>query len=117
MRRTYQRFAASTGTPPGRPIAVAALLLVAIVLAADASGQTRSDRRLQDKADEARRREGEALVNLADAAMTGHAVSDFAIRWDNDFFKAQGGTFVPFTLTIDRSGLTAPSALLYVRAA
>jgi hypothetical protein len=49
--------------------------------------------------------------------MTGHAVSDFAIAWRNDFFKAQTGTFVPFTVTIDRSGLTAANALMYVRAA
>ena len=63
-----------------------------------------------------RRGEGEALLSLADAAMTGRALSDFSIGWTNDFFKAQTGTFVPFTVTIDRSALTAADALMYVRA-
>ena len=49
--------------------------------------------------------------------MSGRAASDFAIRWSNDFFKAQTGTFVPFTVTIDRSSLTATHGLMYVRAA
>ena len=74
------------------------------------------DPRLEDRAEEARRREGEALVRLADAAMSGRAPSDFAIQWSNDFFKAQTGTFVPFTVTIDPSKITATSALMYLRA-
>ncbi len=57
------------------------------------------------------------MVGLADAAMSGRpVVSDFAIGWRNDFFKAQPGTFVPFTVTIDRARVTAATALLYVRA-
>ena len=28
---------------------------------------------------------------------------DFAIAWSNDFFKRKTGTFVPFTVTVDRS--------------
>ena len=48
-------------------------------------------------------REGEAILALADAAMAGKAVpADFDVQWQNDFVKAQRGTFVPFTLT-DRS--------------
>jgi hypothetical protein len=117
MRRKPKQFASYTGPAPGRRIAVAAFLLVCTVAVADASAQAKLDRRVQDRADEARRKEGEALVNLADAAMSGHAGSDFAIQWSNDFFKAQTGTFVPFTLTIDRSKVTAPTALMYLRAA
>jgi hypothetical protein len=105
-------------TQSGRRTAVAALLLVCTVAGADASSpQNRLDRRSQDRLDEMRRREGEALLTLADAAMAGRAPSDFAIAWSNDFFKAQTGTFVPFTVTIDRSALTAADALMYVRAA
>jgi len=105
-------------TQSGRRAAVAALLFVCTVVAADASSaQNRLDRRSQDRLDELRRREGEALLNLADAAMAGSAPSDFSIAWSNDFFKAQTGTFVPFTVTIDRSALTAADALMYVRAA
>jgi hypothetical protein len=94
------------------------MLLACTVAVADASShQKGGDRRSQDRLEDAQRREGEALVRFADEAMTGHAVSDFAIAWRNDFFKAQTGTFVPFTVTIDRSGLTAANALMYVRAA
>ena len=37
--------------------------------------------------------------------MAGNAVpADFRIRWQNEFLKAQQGTFVPFTLAIDAAG-------------
>lgn len=74
------------------------------------------DRRQQDRVDETTRREGAALVGLVDAAMSGHAASDFEIAWHNDFFKAQTGTFVPFTVTVDRARVSASRALMYVRA-
>jgi hypothetical protein len=119
MCRTSQRFTSRTGRDrSGRRTAVAASLLVCTLVAAHAApAQTKSDRRLQERFDEARRKEGETLVGLADAAMNGRSVSDFAIQWRNDFLKAQTGTFVPFTLTVDRASLTAPSLLMYVRAA
>ena len=95
---------------------------VCTVVAADAAPlqspvQSKTDRRVQERFEESRRKEGEALVGLADAAMDGRAASDFSIQWRNDFLKAQNGTFVPFTLTVDRSSLTAASLLMYVRAA
>jgi hypothetical protein len=63
------------------------------------------------------REEGEAILALADAALAGKPVpADFAVTWQNDFVKAQRGTFVPFTLTVETSGFTRPSALVYVRA-
>jgi hypothetical protein len=92
---------------------VLTLSLLCTVAMGDAFAQSRAGRRLDD----ARRKEGEALVGLADAAMKGHSASDFALQWRNDFFKAQSGTFVPFTITVDRSKLTTSSALMYVRAA
>ncbi len=98
--------------------AVAALLFVCAVAVTDASSsQNRPDRRSQAREDDARRREGEALFGLADAAMDGRGPSDFSIAWRNDFFKAQSGTFVPFTVTVDRTSLTAANGLMYVRAA
>ncbi|HXG55172.1 MAG TPA: hypothetical protein VNJ03_07300, partial [Vicinamibacterales bacterium] len=55
-------------------------------------------------------------VDLADAAMTGRAVpAEFGMQWGNDFFKAQPGTFVPFTITIDKLTRPSPGALIYVR--
>jgi len=91
-------------------------MLFACAVAVNAYSQPRPDRRLQVRIDEARRIEGQALINLADGAMSGHAASDFAIQWTNDFFKAEAGTFVPFTLTMEGAELTAAKALLYVRA-
>jgi hypothetical protein len=50
--------------------------------------------------------------------MTGRAApADFQISWQNEFLKAQQGTFVPFTLTFDTTKLVSRSALVYVRAA
>ena len=67
--------------------------------------------------EQTQREEGEAILALADAAMAGKSVpSDFALGWQNDFVKAQRGTFVPFTLTADVSRLTRRAALVYVRA-
>jgi len=101
----------------GRRAVAVSLLFACTVTAADASyQQNRSDRRYQDRLEEAQRKEGEALLGLADAAMSGRIASDFSIRWNNDFFKAQTGTFVPFTVTIDRSSLSTVDGLMYVRA-
>ena len=74
------------------------------------------DRREQTRADDALRREGEAIIELADTAMNGRATpSDFSIEWRNDFLKAQPGTFVPFTVTIDPAIRGTTGALMYVR--
>jgi hypothetical protein len=64
------------------------------------------------------REEGEAILALADAALAGKPTpTDFPVTWQNDFVKAQRGTFVPFTLTVDASRFVRPAALVYVRAA
>ena len=78
--------------------------------------QSRNDLRQQERLDEAHRREAEVLVRMADDARAGRVVADFAIEWHNDFLKAQPGTFVPFTVSVDRSALDATHALMYVRA-
>lgn len=71
----------------------------------------------QRQVEQAQREEGEAILALADAALSGKALpSDFSLQWQNDFVKAQRGTFVPFTLTVDASQLTRRTALVYVRA-
>jgi len=73
-----------------------------------------ADQRLVEQT---QREEGEAILTLADGALAGKPVpTDFPVRWQNDFVKAQRGTFVPFTLTVDASQLTRRSALVYVRA-
>ncbi len=118
-RRDYSGFMGPRPEHPGSSgrsrrgrRAVATFVVVCCTALAEALAQGRDDRRLE----EARRKEGEALLNLVDAAVSGRGAADFALEWRNDFFKAQTGTFVPFTVTVERSKLTAASALMYVRA-
>jgi hypothetical protein len=78
----------------------------------------KQDAKARERAEQAQRQEGQAVLTIADTAMAGKPVpSDFPIHWQNDFLKAQQGTFVPFTLTIDSAKLTSASVLMYVRAA
>jgi hypothetical protein len=74
------------------------------------------DRRAQERIDEALRRESDALVRIADAAIAGKSTpADFTLEWRNDFFKARPGTFVPFTVSFRAPDLPSRLALLYVR--
>lgn len=97
----------------------AGVLILAAALATVVFPSTVAWAQAGARSDEVRtqREEGEAILALADAAMAGKSgPSDFALRWQNDFVKAQRGTFVPFTLTVDASRLTRQAALVYVRA-
>ena len=61
----------------------------------------------------------EALVKLVDGVTTGQQQppADIPITWDsNHFVKGQDGkTYVPFTITIDRTKLSAPGVAALVR--
>ena len=103
--------------PGGRAAAAALLLIFCAVASTRAASTPAASSQSGGALDDMQRREGEALLRLTDEAMSGRAASDFSIAWSNDFFKAQTGTFVPFTLTIARSAMTAPAALMYIRAA
>ena len=71
---------------------------------------------VQARLDEALRREGEILSSMADAALAGRVDSgDIALTWTNDFFKAQPGTFVPFTISFTAPEFVSRAALMYVR--
>jgi hypothetical protein len=97
---------------------VGALGLVAVAaLTAGAQDPKAGDVKQRDRLEQSQRQEGQAVLNIADAALAGKPVpADFQIRWQNEFLKARQGTFVPFTLTIDVSKLGDLSALMYVRA-
>jgi len=87
--------------------------------AGDRGGQRQQDDRSADGAllERTHREEGEAILAIADAAMAGKQTPvDFTLTWHNDFIKAQRGTFVPFTLSVDTSRLSRAAALVYVRA-
>ena len=90
-------------------------VMAAIVLAAQ--DQRPNDVKQRERLEQSQRQEGQAVLDIADAALGGKPVpADFQIRWQNEFLKARQGTFVPFTLTIDVSKLGNLSALMYVRA-
>jgi hypothetical protein len=61
----------------------------------------------------------EALVKLVDAVSTGQqqAPADLSVSWvQNHFVKGQDGkTYIPFTLQLDPSKLSAPGVAMYVR--
>lgn len=60
----------------------------------------------------------ETLVRLVDGVATGQpAPTDIPITWEsNHFVKGQGGiTYIPYTLSIDRSKLSSRSVAMYVR--
>lgn len=61
----------------------------------------------------------ETLAKLVDGVSMGQqqAPADLAITWDtNHFVKGQDGkTYVPFTIHIDRSKMSAPGAAMFVR--
>jgi hypothetical protein len=93
-----------------------ALLAFCCVHGAVSTGAAQGNRRAQERIDEALRRESDALAQIADEALAGRPVpTDFALEWSNDFFKAQPGTFVPFTVSFTAPGLSSRLALLYIR--
>jgi len=99
------------------PAIALALLAVSCAFGLVARGDGgQRDRRDQARVEEAFQREGEALAGIADAVLAGRgAPADFTLAWRNDFFKAQPGTFVPFTVTFDAFSLSSRAAMLYVR--
>ena len=99
-----------------RSFSLPPICLLIVWLAAATVGQAQQG---QDPAPvgQTQRLEGEAILALADAAREGEPVpADFQLQWQNEFLKAQRGTFIPFTLTIDASRLSRPVVLVYVRA-
>ena len=96
-------------------------LTLALLAVFHAFSPAASDRAAQTPAgrlqvNESLRREGEFLAGIADAVVAGGAApSDLALSWANDFFKAQPGTFVPFTISFIAPELSSRTALLYVR--
>jgi len=74
----------------------------------------------QPKRSKAEQADIDALVKAVDAVAAGQpAPSDVPVTWhSNHFVKGQGGsTYVPFTLTIDRSKLPKSAVAMYVRVA
>jgi hypothetical protein len=66
---------------------------------------------------QAQAQEIQALVHVADAAMSGQpAPTDFPIQFQNDFLKAQGSrVWVPIILTLDPAKTPSGALTLYLR--
>jgi len=66
--------------------------------------------------DQARLKDAQALTGAIYAALRGRLVpSGRPFTWSNDFFKEESGnTYVPYTLTIERTKLPASTAAVYV---
>lgn len=100
-------------------------LVLTLALGTRALARTPQDRKPSDQkqADaaqaQAQSQEVQALVRIADAAMTGQQVpSDIPIQVQNDFLKAQASrVWVPVTLTIDPAKVTTGALTLYLRVA
>jgi type II secretory pathway pseudopilin PulG len=92
-----------------------ALVLVGVSAAALAPvlAQQKPDKKLQ----QAQQQELQTLLRVADAVSAGQpAPSDIQMSLDTDFLKAQEGrTYVPFTLSFDRTELASKSISLYIR--
>lgn len=70
----------------------------------------------EDRTDQARLKEAQALVGVVYAALGGRFVpSERPFRWSNDFFKGENGnTYVPYTLTIERAKLPTSTVAMYI---
>ena len=118
MPPRLERAASCVRSAAGWLVLVAAALLQSAGASAQTPAPRPSPREQREQADReqierAHREEGEAILGLADAAMSGKPVpADFALSWHNDFVKAQRGTFVPFTLSVDAAAFARPSALV-----
>ena len=79
------------------------------------------DKKQEEKRSKAEQVDNDTLVTVVDAVAAGRVPPppDISVSWDsNHFFRAaDGSTYVPFTVTLDRSKLTTPQTALYVRVA
>jgi len=97
-------------------LAIAVLAVFQVLGPAGADRAVQAASASQSRLDEALRREGEILASMATAAVAGRGEGgELALTWTNDFFKAQPGTFVPFTISFRAPELSSRAALMYVR--
>ena len=90
-----------------------------------AQAPPRPDPREEQRRNQRQQEDVTALVQLVDKASAPDASGapaerqgDVEINWtSNHFIKGQdGATYVPFTLTLDRTDLTSPNVAMYIRA-
>jgi hypothetical protein len=87
-------------------------------LLAQNTQNNQNNRREQERRSRQEQQDVEALVKLVDGVSTGQpAPADIPLTWESSHFVrgADGTTYVPFTVAVDRSKLAAPGVAMYVR--
>jgi hypothetical protein len=104
-----------------RRVVASCLVLGLFAVAADSlSAQRNNDNKQPQppKRTEAEQKDIDALIKLVDAVAAGTqpAPTDIPIAWEaNHFVKGQADTYIPYSLTIDRSKMNGAAASYYVR--
>lgn len=92
---------------------------IALTIAATSSTLAQSAQKDEKKRNKQEQQDIEALVKVVDGVAAGQQQppGDVPIGWEsNHFVKGQDGkTYIPFTVNIDRSKLSAPGVAMYVR--
>jgi hypothetical protein len=98
----------------------AACILPSTLLAQN-NQNNQNNRREQERRSQQEQQDIQALVKLVDGVGAGSqpAPADVPVTWDSNHFVrgSDGATYIPFTVTIDRSKLAAPGVAMYVRVA
>ena len=102
------------------PLCVALLWVGTLppALLAQNNQNNQNNRREQERRSRQEQQDVEALVKLVDGVSTGQpAPADIPLTWESNHFVrgADGTTYVPFTVAVDRSKLAAPGVAMYVR--
>ena len=97
-------------------------LCVALSVAAGSSAllAQKVDKKQEEKRSKAEQLDIAVLLKGVDTVAAGQAApTNTMVTWEsNHFIRSQDGTtYVPFTVQLDRSKLTAPTVALYVRVA
>lgn len=83
--------------------------------------QKAADKKPEAKRSKAEQVDIDTLVTVVDSVAAGRlpAPADIPVTWDSStFFRAPDGTtYIPFTVTVDKSKITSPTAAIYVRVA
>src|SRR5436190_11044867 len=99
-------------------------LCVALTMGAGTSvllAQKAAENKKEVKRSKAEQVDVDTLVTVVDGVSAGRVPppADIAVMFDsNHFFRApDGSTYMPFTVTVDKTKITSPTAALYVRVA
>jgi hypothetical protein len=82
------------------------------------NNQNNPNNRREERRSRQEQQDIEALVKVVDTVSKGQAApADVPLTWESNHFVrgADGTTYVPFTLVVDRSKLAAPGVAMYVR--